>query len=109
MTKNGGYKYGCGLINDSFRKFGFEYVGNVRDYKEIVENYFRQGYVVIINLWTQYDGLFGKWCLMTGISGSTYFVNDPSHSYITSFDYKNMAGAMAIIYKPPSSCASVLQ
>jgi len=70
LSTHGGYS-GNLFIWGSVAKFGFGYIGQFRD-KNQIRSYLQQGKVVILNV---RNG--GHWVLATGISGTSFTVNDP--------------------------------
>ena len=69
---------GCVFAETSVSKFGLEFVGSAGSMSEI-ENSFRQGKAVILNLNPWYSRA-QWWALMTGISGRNYLINDPGQN-----------------------------
>ena len=100
LKNNGGYASGNLFVWGAVSSFGLSHVGFATTASSI-QSYFKQGKAVILNV---NNG--GHWVLMTGISGSSYLVNDPGFAR-TSYSFGEVVDAG--IYNKPAGCASVLQ
>ena len=100
LRNNGGYVQGNLFVWGSVGSFGLGFVGKAYSANDI-QSYFRQGKAVILNV---NNG--GHWVLMTGISGSSYLVNDPGYAR-TSYGFGEVVEAG--IYNKPSGCATRLE
>ena len=98
LSANGGYS-GASLVWGSVNKLGLTFVTKTTTHNDII-NYFRQGKAVVLNV-----NKGGHWVLMTGYSGTTYFVNDPGFAK-TSYTQSEVVNSG--IYTRPSGCASLL-
>ena len=100
LRNNGGYVSGNLFVWGAVNSFGLGFVGKAYNSNDI-QNHFRQGRAVILNV---NNG--GHWVLVTGISGSSYLVNDPGFAR-TSYGFGEVSEAG--IYNRPAGCASRLQ
>ena len=100
LRNNGGYVQGNLFVWAAVNNFGLGFVGKAYSASDI-QSYFRQGKAVILNV---NNG--GHWVLMTGISGSSYLVNDPGFNR-GSYTFGEVVEAG--IYNRPAGCASLLQ
>ena len=98
LSANGGYS-GASLVWGSVSKLGLTFVTKSTSHTDII-NYFNQGKAVVLNV-----NQGGHWVLMTGHSGTTYFVNDPGFAK-TSYTQAEVVNSG--IYTRPSGCASLL-
>ena len=98
LSANGGYS-GASLVWGSVGSLGLSFVTKTTSHTEII-NYFKSGKAVVLNV-----NQGGHWVLMTGYSGSTYFVNDPGFAK-TSYTQAEVVNSG--IYSRPAGCASLL-
>ena len=99
LKSNGGYASGNLFVWGSVATYGLSYVGKVSSSSSI-DSYHNKGYAVILNV-----NSGRHWVLLTGISGSSYLVNDPGY---TKTSYGKSEVVSAGVYKKPSGCKSSL-
>jgi hypothetical protein len=97
LTKNGGYASGDLFIWDSVKPFGLTFEGFETVSSTIISKFNAQ-YAVILNV---NNG--GHYVLMTGVSGSSFLVNDPGFSKTS---YPQSEVVKAGYYARPSGCAT---
>ena len=75
LKSHGGFASGNLFVWDSVKSYGLNYLGKFSNQKDIQSYVSKSDHAVILNV---KNG--GHWVLATGLSGSTYLVNDPGFS-----------------------------